>query len=142
MIPNSCRTLVHFCYKIWSIFVNKIPTFVIEGSRTRSVNRTDFNFSEVKAQKYNFSRKISRIFSFQNLKLVRLKSLTKGKALTSTIHSYDHKETPSMISRHSDCLGAALNAACFSNHKLHIFAVKSSKLPFFKQNLANFSIQI
>ena len=94
----------------------------------------------IKAQNYHFVSKISQIFYFQNLKLARLKPVSKSKALTCTLCSYDPKEAPNMISNHSDYF-RALNAPFFSNHKFHLFAFKNSKTSFFKQHLADFCFQ-
>ena len=68
-----------------------------------------FHIFAIKAQNYHFVSKISQIFYFQNLKLARLKPVSKSKALTCTLCSYDPKEAPNMISSHSDCF-RALNA--------------------------------
>ena len=99
-----------------------------------------FHIFAIKAQNYHFVSKISQIFYFQNLKLARLKPVSKSKALTCTLCSYDPKEAPNMISSHSDCF-RALNAPFFSNHKFHLFAFKNSKVSFFKQHLADFCFQ-
>ena len=67
------------------------------------------NLARLQAKNYHFSSKISRIFYFQNLKLARLKPVTKSKALTCTIRSYDPKQASPMISSQPDCF-RALNA--------------------------------
>jgi len=71
------------------------------------------------------------------LKLARLKPVSKSKALTCTLCSYDPKEAPNMISSHSDCF-RALNAPFFCYHKFHIFAMKAQNYHFCKQNIADF----
>ena len=99
-----------------------------------------FHIFAIKAQNHHFVPSISHIFYFQNLKLARLKPVSKSKALTCTLCSYDPQEAPNMISSHSDCF-RALNAPFFSNHKFHLFAFKNSKVSFFKQHLADFYFQ-
>ena len=58
----------------------------------------------------------------QNLKLARLKPVTKSKALTCTMRSYDPKKASPMISRHSNCF-RALNAPFFFYSRFHLFKV-------------------
>ena len=96
---------------------------------------TDFFFSQLKAQKYHFSSKISRIFYFRNLKLVRLKSVTKSIALTYTRRSYDRKEAPNMISTHSDCF-RALNAHFFSPTTNFIYSHLKTQKYHFSSNIS------
>ena len=76
----------------------------------------------IKAQNYHFVSKISQIFYFQNLKLARLKPVSKSKALTCTLCSYDPKEAPNMISSHSDCF-RALNAPFFLQPQISSFRI-------------------
>ena len=84
--------------------------------------------------------KIFRIFLEKNLKLARLKSVNKSKALTCTLHCYNPKEAPTIISSNSDCF-RALNGPFFLYHKFHLFAVKSPQVSFFKQHFANFDFK-
>ena len=82
-----------------------------------------FHILAIKAQNYHFVSKISQIFYFQNLKLARLKPVSKSKALTCTLCSYDPKEAPNMISSHSDCFRAALNAPFFLQPQISSFRI-------------------
>ena len=69
-----------------------------------------------------FKKKTFTIFYFQNLKLARLKPVSKSKALTCTLCSYDPKEAPNMISSHSDCF-RALNAPFFLQPQISSFRI-------------------
>ena len=68
--------------------------------------------ARLKVKKLIFSAKISRLFDFQISKLARLKTVTKTKALTCAMRSYDPKQASLMISSHSHEFGA-LNAPFF-----------------------------
>ena len=81
-----------------------------------------FHIFAIKAQNYHFVSKISQIFYFQNLKLARLKPVSKSKALTCTLCSYDPKEASNMISSHSDCF-RALNAPFFLQPQISSFRI-------------------
>ena len=74
------------------------------------------------------------------MKLARLKSVNKSKALTCTCRCYNPKEAPNIISSNSDCF-RALNGPFFLYHKLHLFAVKISQVSSFTQHLADFDFK-
>ena len=93
-----------------------------------------FHIFTIKAQNYHFVSKISQIFYFQNLKLARLKPVSKNKALTCTLCSCDPKEAPNMISSHSDCF-RALNAH-FSPTTNFIFSHLKTQKYHFSSNIS------
>ena len=94
-----------------------------------------FHILAIKAQNYHFVSKISQIFYFQNLKLARLKPVSKRKALTCTLYSYDPKEAPNMISSHSDCF-RALKAPFFSPTTNFIFSHLKTQKYHFSSNIS------
>ena len=94
-----------------------------------------FHIFTIKAQNYHFVSKISQIFYFQNLKLARLKPVSKRKALTCTLYSYDPKEAPNMISSHSDCF-RALKAPFFSPTTNFIFSHLKTQKYHFSSNIS------
>ena len=81
-----------------------------------------FHIFAIKAQNHHFVPSISHIFYFQNLKLARLKPVSKSKALTCTLCSYDPQEAPIMISSHADCF-RALNAPVFLQPQISSFRI-------------------
>ena len=122
IFSKKIKTL--FCFKITSICRKLILRLVAESSESTPCVYEAWNapksnlalVARLKAQKYTFSAKISRILDFQNSKLARLKPVNKNKALTCTIRSYDPKHASPMISSHSDCF-RALNAPKRANFK-------------------------
>ena len=69
------------------------------------------------------------------MKLARLKLVPKTVNLTFTKRSYDPREVSPTISIDSDCF-IFLNAP-FSHTMIYPFALKSSRVPFSKTNMAN-----
>ena len=122
IFSKKIKTL--FCFKITSICRKLILRLVSESFESTPCVYEAWNapksnlalLARLKAQKYTFSAKISRILDFQNSKLARLKPVNKNKVLTCTIRSYDPKHASPMISSHSDCF-RALNAPKRANFK-------------------------
>ena len=118
IFSKKIKTL--FCFKITSICRKLILRLMSGSSESTPCVYEAWNapksnlalLARLKAQKYTFSAKISRILDFQNSKLARLKPVNKNKVLTCTIRSYDPKHASPMISSHSDCF-RALNAPFF-----------------------------
>ena len=108
IFSKKIKTL--FCFKIDSICRKFIPKLVSESSESALCDYEAWNapnsnltlLTRLKAQKYTFSAKISRILEFQIWKLASLNLVKNNKVLTRTIRSYDPKNVSLMISSYSD----------------------------------------
>ena len=140
IFPKKIKTF--FCFKTISNCRKLISKLLLESPEPilcdhKALNAPKLNLTllaRLKAHNLIFSAKISRLFDFQISKLARLKTVTKTKALTCVMRSYDPKQASLMISSHSHGFGA-LNAP-FSFTKIFVFSQFKLKNGIFKQNLA------
>ena len=109
---KKIRTL--FCFKVTSNCRKLISKLLLESPEPILCDHKALNapklyltlLARLKVKNLIFSAKISRLFDFQISKLARLKTVTKTKALTCAMRSYDPKQASLMISSHSHEFGA------------------------------------